>query len=162
MKNLKKITIIGSMISLFAMALYLQMDHPLVHAKEVAPSFELKSVDGTTHSLSSFQGKKVILHFWAAWCSACKSEIPELQAFYEQKNEDTIFLSINSDPDYPFEKLVKENGITYPILLDKNSKLANKYRILTVPTTFIVDEEGFIVQIHYGPITKEGLNKLIE
>lgn len=162
MKKLKNMTIIGTIVCLFAIAFYLQEDRPLAHAKEVAPSFELKSADGSTYSFSSYRGKKVILHFWAAWCSACKSEIPELQAFYEQKNEDTIFLSINSDPDYPFEKLVRENGITYPILLDKNSKLANKYRILTVPTTFIVDEEGVIVQIHYGPITKEGLNKLIE
>lgn len=169
MKSIKKIAIIVIIVSSFALLPYTLLTYnPLLVSKvtantnKLAPTFELNDAEGKTYSLSSFLGKKIVLHFWAGWCSACKSEMPELVQFYDQMRGDVVFLSINSDPDYPFENLVKENEIKYPILLDKNSKLANKYRVLTVPTTFIIDENGKITQIHYGPVTNETLNKLLE
>jgi len=135
-----------------------------VNAKlnHVAPDFVLKATDGEIYSLTSFLGKKVVINFWAAWCPPCKEEMPEFQAFYDQKLEDVVLLSINSDPDYKFDKFLKDYGITFPVLLDKNSKIANKYRVLSIPTTFILDEYGKIAYIHYGTVTKEKLNSLLE
>ena len=135
-----------------------------VNAKvnQVAPDFVLKATDGNIYSLTSYLGKKVVINFWAAWCPPCKEELPAIQEFYEQNLKNVVLLSINSDPDYAFDKLLKEYGITFPVLLDKNSKIANKYRVLSIPTTFILDEYGKIAYIHYGTVTKEKLNALLE
>lgn len=135
-----------------------------VNAKvnHVAPDFVLKATDGEIYSLTSYLGKKVVINFWAAWCPPCKAEMPAIQKFYEQNLDNVVLLSINSDPDYAFDKFLKEYGITFPVLLDKNSKIANKYRVISIPTTFILDEYGKIAHIHYGTVTKEKLNSLLE
>ncbi|MBT2689624.1 TlpA family protein disulfide reductase [Bacillus sp. ISL-47] len=109
-----------------------------------APDFELKNLEGETVKLSDYVGKKVMLNFWATWCPPCKAEMPDIQKFYTEKGDEVAILAVNIDPQYDVAGFAKEMRVNFPILLDENEKAANAYQILTIPTTFFIDEKGII------------------
>lgn len=124
-----------------------------------APDFALETLDGKTVKLSDFQGKKVMLNFWATWCPPCKSEMPDMQKFYTEAGNDITILAVNIDPEYDVAGFAKEMNITFPILLDKEDKVMNMYQILTIPTTFFIDEKGLIQNKFMGAMTFEQMKK---
>ncbi|CAM3726778.1 redoxin domain-containing protein [Aeromicrobium ponti] len=109
-----------------------------------APEFELKNLQGETVKLSDYEGKKVMLNFWATWCPPCKAEMPDIQKFYSEKGDEIAILAINIDPQYDVAGFAKEMRVNFPILLDEEEKAAKAYQILTIPTTFFIDEKGII------------------
>ena len=73
--------------------------------------------------LSDFQGKKIMLNFWATWCPPCKEEMPEMEKFYQQTNsEKVVILAVNIDPQYNVKKFVTEMGVLSPYYLMKKMK----------------------------------------
>lgn len=109
-----------------------------------APNFELENLHGEKVQLSDFKGKKVMINFWATWCPPCKAEMPDMQKFYEQYGDQVTILAINIDPEYDVKGFVQQMNISFPILLDDQDKVSSAYKILTIPTTFIIDEKGII------------------
>jgi thiol-disulfide isomerase/thioredoxin len=103
--------------------------------------------------LSQFRGKKVMLNFWATWCPPCKAEMPDMQTFYTEVGDKIQILAVNIDPEYDVAGFVKEMKINFPILLDENDEATNAYQILTIPTTFFIDEEGIIQNKFMGAMT---------
>jgi len=131
-----------------------------------AHQFVTKTLDGETVRLSDYLGKKVIVNFWTTWCPPCQEEIPELQKFYEESmnHEDIVLIGLNiTNEDLGLDVIgeFKEYyGITYPILLDETGEITNSYDILTIPTTYIIDEKGNIEKEILGPLTNEMLIEL--
>ncbi|MFC3886077.1 TlpA family protein disulfide reductase [Bacillus songklensis] len=122
-----------------------------------APAFRLPSIDGKDTSLADFKGKKVILNFWATWCPPCKAEMPEMQKFHEQYGEDVKILAVNLTSTEANPKQVqaflKERGLTFPVLLDKEDEVGTKqYKVLTIPTSYFINEQGQIVERVDGPM----------
>lgn len=109
-----------------------------------APDFELKNLQGETVKLSDYEGKKVMLNFWATWCPPCKAEMPDIQKFYTEKGDEVAILAVNIDPQYDVAGFAKEMRVNFPILLDEEEKAVKAYQILTIPTTFFIDEKGII------------------
>lgn len=131
-----------------------------------APDFELTTLDGETVLLSDYQGKKVILNFWATWCPPCKAEMPHMQKFYEKyKDQGVEILAVNlTSQDKGVDKVkafVEENGLTFPILLDEEGEVGQKYQIATIPTSYMIDTKGNIVQTIVGPMDEEMMESLI-
>ncbi len=62
---------------------------------EIAPDFELETLDGEVVKLSELKGEKVILNFWATWCPPCKEEMPEMQEFYDKYGDDINVIAVN-------------------------------------------------------------------
>jgi peroxiredoxin len=120
-----------------------------------APDFELENLQGNTVKLSDFRGKKVILNFWATWCPPCKEEMPDMEEFYKKAGEDVIILAVNIDPQYNVSKFIKEVGITFPVLLDKKDTVNNMYQVITIPTTYFIDEKGIIRKKYLSAMNKE-------
>ncbi|WP_179885022.1 peroxiredoxin [Bacillus sp. AFS015802] len=118
-----------------------------------AIDFKLETLNGDSITLSDLKGKKVILNFWATWCPPCKEEMPVIQEFYEKYGKDVEVLAINIDPQYNVKEYQKAMGLTFPILLDRQDKINNAYDILTVPTTYIINEQGIIIHKQIGAIT---------
>lgn len=121
---------------------------------EVAPDFELETLDGETARLSDFRGEKVLLNFWATWCPPCRAEMPDMQKFHE--NTDINILAVNlieteSSPQNVPE-FRDELELTFPILLDKGSELSTGYQIMAYPTTFMIDTNGRIQYKAFGAI----------
>lgn len=127
-----------------------------------APDFELKTLTGETVKLSQFEGKKVMLNFWATWCPPCKEEMPEMEQFYREKKEDIVILAVNIDPQFDVQQFAKEMGVTFPILLDEDDSVNKMYQILTIPTTFFIDEKGIIRSKYLGSMTIDKMKQYTE
>ncbi|WP_206810007.1 peroxiredoxin family protein [Paradesulfitobacterium ferrireducens] len=132
----------------------------------LAPDFELRTVDGKAMKLSSLRGKKVIVNFWATWCPPCRLEMPEMEKFYtKNKNEGIEILAVNltkaekSRADVP--AFIEAYGITFPVLLDENSDVARLYKVSSIPASFIIDTQGVIREKIVGPMTYDSMEKMV-
>lgn len=131
-----------------------------VQKGNAAPDFELTTLDGKSVKLSNYKGKKVILNFWATWCPPCKEEMPHMQNFYEKFKENGIeIVAVNltsvDKGQKVIETFVKKNGITFPILLDKEGKIGDIYQTISIPTSYILDSRGIITNKIIGPMDEE-------
>ena len=129
-----------------------------------APNFTLKTVDGKIVSLKDFQGKVVLINFWATWCPPCREELPLFEEVYEKyKDRGFVVLAINTDPEN-LKDFLKEFGVklTFPILVG-DDKILDLYPVRGLPTSFLVDREGRIVKVRLGVYREleEDLKKLI-
>lgn len=133
---------------------------------QAAPDFQLQTIDGNTMKLSDLKGKKVILNFWATWCPPCKAEIPHMQKFYsEQTNDKVEIVAVNvtngeKNPN-DVETFVKDNGLTFPILLDFTGEVGQTYQAFTIPTSYMIDSKGVIQKKIIGPMDKEMMYELV-
>ncbi|MGE8019191.1 TlpA disulfide reductase family protein [Peribacillus frigoritolerans] len=112
-----------------------------------APNFSLKTLDGKQVELSDYEGKKVMLNFWATWCPPCKKEMPDMEKYTQQAGDDVVVLAVNIDPENDVQAFVEDNGITFTIPLDSQSAknpVNERYKILSIPTTYFIDKKGII------------------
>lgn len=135
-----------------------------------APNFTLTSLDGEKFSLADYKGEKmVMLNFWASWCPPCRVEMPEMEKYYEQYQEqDNIeILAVNmttiergSQDKVP--QFVEELGLTFPVLMDQDGNVKDLYDVMVYPTTYIVNEEGIITDKVVIPLDVEVIKWLVE
>lgn len=120
-----------------------------------APDFELPDLDDNLTRLSDYEGKVVVLNFWATWCGPCVREMPMFQEF-QDRYPDMVMLGVDEEesPETVGEFL-QAMSITYIILLDEKAELARELRVNYLPTTFFVDQQGDIRFRHYGILTEE-------
>jgi thiol-disulfide isomerase/thioredoxin len=120
--------------------------------KRMSQDFKLKDLDGKEISLSSFKGKKVFLNFWATWCPPCQAEMPEIEKLYQEtKTSDLVILAVDLGEDKSTAKaFIDKNKYTFKILLDTDGKLASDYNISSIPSSYFIDKDGYIVATHLG------------
>lgn len=113
---------------------------------ESAPDFKLQNLDGQLISLSDFRGKPVLINFWATWCKFCRYEMPYLQQIYEEwSDKGLVVLAINIGESHSeVKEFLQALNLSLPVLLDTNEKVAQKYNVPPVPTTFFIDSDGTI------------------
>lgn len=105
-----------------------------------AINFELPSFkDGKIFKLSDHLGKKrIVMNFWASWCTSCVQELPELHALKE-KYSDAVYVGINSgERKILVKKFIRRYKFNYHILLDKDKKVATLYNIEALPRTIVI------------------------
>jgi len=117
-----------------------------------APDFELETLDGQTIALSELEGRPVLLNFWATWCGPCVHEMPFLQQVYEERQGDELLLlAINiGESSSQAAEFLQSYGLSFNVLLDSDTTVAQAYRIQYIPTTFLIDREGKIQEIKVG------------
>ncbi len=136
-----------------------------------APDFTLTDQYGETHTLSDYQGQTVFLNFWATWCGPCKMEMPDIQALYEEWDEnagDLVVLGV-AGPGIGREgsaediaAFLEENGYTYPVVMDDTGMLFYQYGISAYPTTFMIDPEGNVFGYVQGAVSREIMDDIVE
>jgi peroxiredoxin len=129
---------------------------PSSSKEDMAPGFSLPDLGGKTVSLSSFKGKVVILDFWATWCPPCRREIPDfvsLQKLYGSKGLQVVGVALDQ-PD-KVKRFVIDNGMNYPVLIGTEDVVAAYGGISGIPTTYILDKKGRIVQRFEGFRSRE-------
>jgi len=137
------------------------------HALEgrVAPDFTLPDINGKPFHFASVKGKVVILDFWATWCPPCRAEIPhfnELSDQYKKQGLEVIGISLDQGGPQAVKNFTKTTRIDYPILMG-NSDITNKYGgVRGIPTTFIIDRKGKIVEKFVGYRDKETFEVVIQ
>jgi len=167
--------ILWPLVGVGAVLLMLRMQQPNPASTEqpvpsasgsAAPLFTLAEVNGGNVSLSDFKGKVVILDFWATWCPPCKREIPDfitLQSEYGSRGLQVVGIALDQ-PD-KVRLFAQQNGMNYPVLLGTD-QIASEYGgIEGIPTTFVLDKNGNIVNRFEGYRPKEDfeaeINKLL-
>jgi len=120
--------------------------------KKAASPFSLKMADGKQVNLSDFRGKPVLFAFWASWCESCKEEIPLIEKFSQGKRDEVAILlvAIDGENEKKIQRIIKNQKITLPVLLDVKEKIARTYGIRMVPTTFLINPEGMMVGMIVG------------
>ncbi|CAM3905411.1 peroxiredoxin family protein [Mesobacillus thioparans] len=130
-----------------------------------APELELKTLEGETIKLSDYRGKRVILNFWATWCPPCKAEMPHMQNFYEDYHDQGVEIlavnltSMDKGVD-EVQKFVDEYGLTFTIPLDEEGTAGTTYQAFTIPTSYILDENGVITKKIVGPMDEKMMKEL--
>ena len=155
MKRIIAVVVIALSFGLFTIAT----------AQKKAPNFSLKTGDGKTYELYQNKGKVVVLNFWATWCGPCRKEIPDfIEVYKEYKNRGLEIVGVSLDQG-GWEKVtpfIKQNNINYPIVLDNGAVASTFGKIQFIPTTFIIDPSGNIIDEHTGGMTKAMLEAKIK
>lgn len=144
----------------------------------IAPFADVALEDqyGTTHTLSQYQGKVILLNFFATWCGPCKQEIPDIEALYQEYGENTqdlVVLGIANPAtegnataaDVSVEELqafIEEQGITYPVLMDTTGKFFSAYGISAFPTTFMISANGEVYGYVTGALSADLLQDIVD
>ncbi len=108
-----------------------------------AIDFTLKDPSGKDISLSDYKGKKVFLNFWATWCNPCKKEMPEMEKIH-QTYPDVVVLAVNIDSHKDIKGFMKNLNLTFPTVLDIDGDINKKYNVVSIPTSFFINEKGVI------------------
>ena len=136
------------------------------HKTTLGPDFRVTLVNGEPFRLSDQEGKVVLINIWATWCLPCREETPELVNLYnEYKDKGLTIIGVSVDKQgksvvLPF---MKEFHITYPIYIDKDKTVLNKYGpIMGIPTSYIIGKHGYIRYFAVGALTKKELEPKIK
>jgi peroxiredoxin len=112
-----------------------------------APPFRLPDLHGEYHHSSEYRGKVLIVNFWASWCAPCREELPSMnRAWAELQDESVVMLAINVGEDR--EAVLAFNRdypIDFQVLLDSYGNISQRWRVVGMPTTFLVNRKGKII-----------------
>ena len=118
-----------------------------------APQFNLLTLqqDQPT-TLKQYAGKVVYLDFWASWCAPCRTSFPLLNKLHEKlKAQGFEVVAINLDEDKAnAEKFLKEFPVGFTVLRDAKGEWADQFVVESMPTSFIIDKQGVVQNIHHG------------
>jgi peroxiredoxin len=119
-----------------------------------APGFTLLTLDGGRASLADHRDKLVVLNFWATWCQPCTVEMPSLEALWRRyRDRGLMVVGVSVDRGAPkalLEPYVRNLKLTFPILLDPDSKTSDRWRITALPATFLVRPGGEVSGVAMG------------
>lgn len=123
---------------------------------EPARDYAATTLAGEEVSLSSLRGEVVLLNLWATWCTPCRMETPYLQSVYDEYHEqgfEIVGISMDTgDAAEDVAMFVDEYDVTYTILHDPQMGGMELYQVLGLPATFLIDRDGNLRWMRYGPI----------
>ncbi len=117
---------------------------------DIAPTFQTVRLDGLpAHFPAAWAGRPVVIRFWADWCKFCAGEMKAIETVY-QRHKGTggtglEVVAINAGQDRKtVDAFIRKIGVSYPALLDEQSKIARSYGVVGLPTTYFVDAKGIV------------------
>ena len=131
-----------------------QDDQPVirfVRNPDPAPELKITTLDGKPLTLASLHGKVIFLNFWATWCGPCRAEIPDLIALQDRYKDRLQIIGLNvDDEEADIKQYADEMHINYPVAMTSNDVRIQYGGIPALPTSFVLDTEGRVVQKHVG------------
>ena len=140
-------------------------------SKALAPDFSFTLYQGestlgaTTLDLSDLQGRPTVLNFWAGLCPPCRAELPDLQLFYEDFNDQVTvvgidlgkFTGLGNQDDA--ENLLRELAINYPNGFTSDDRVVRRYKVLSMPTTVFINSKGEVFKKWNGALNRDILTE---
>ncbi|MGG3280952.1 redoxin domain-containing protein [Paenibacillus solani] len=118
-----------------------------------APTFSASGLKGEEISLANYKGRGVILNFWASWCNPCVNELPLLNEAYKLSGVEMLAINVGENKE-TVQKFVDRYEIEFPIVLDSDLNIKQKYQVVGMPLTVLIDKDGTIVERHEGEMTE--------
>jgi len=112
-------------------------------------------LDGSAFTMADFAGGPVLLHFWATWCPICELENSTIQSIAQDYQ--VISIASWSEGESEVREYMRNNRLTFPVVLDTRGELAQSFGVKGVPTSFILDPSGEITFVETGYSTEPGL-----
>ena len=118
------------------------------------PGITLRDIHGAAHDLGGFQGKVLMVNFWATWCPPCRAEMPSIERLHlSMRDKDFVVLGINQGES--LDKITSKLGIfnpvpTFPLLVDPRSEVGAYFKVKDLPTSLIFNKQGTLVGIADG------------
>jgi len=146
---------VGGFLLLLSMSISSAAQQPtirFVRNPDPAPEFKLSTLEGKPLSLADYTGKVILLNFWASWCGPCRAEIPDLVELQKQYKDQLqiIGLVVDDDDEAAVKKFVSDFGINYPVAVAGDDIRLEYGGIPALPTSFILDAQGRVLQKHEG------------
>ena len=135
---------------------------------DIAPDITMTNLAGEEVKLSDYRGKKVVLNFWATWCPPCRDEMPHMQKYYDENKEKQnveiigFNMTFSGDSIEKVEQFVASYKLSFPIYTTFDNNIIDQYGVLTMPSTYFIDEEGRIHGKVIGPLDEDALAFYIE
>jgi peroxiredoxin len=127
----------------------------------LAPGVELKSLTGNTVRLSELRGQAVLVNLWATWCPPCRAEMKSIEKIYQEyKDQGLAVLAVNmtyQDNPLAVEPFAREQGLTFPILLDETGQVGDAYQLKSLPSSYFIRRDGTISEVVIGGPMAEAL-----
>lgn len=121
-----------------------------------APEYAARSLAGDSASLAAHEGEVVLLNVWATWCLPCREEIPALQRLHERFGDEGLrIVGVSVDArgeEANVKEFARTFGVTYDIWLDPAEQVISAFRVIGVPTTYLIDRDGIVRWKHIGPV----------
>lgn len=137
-----------AVVSLLLTLFFFSHSSAAMEIGELAPTFELRTMDGEIFRLQDYRGKKAVyLVFWNTWCSYCIKKTPRYKNLQEKFGERIELIAVNttwSDSLEDIKQFQQRYGVNYPIIMDDGEILTERYAVVGVPTEFIIDIDGVI------------------
>lgn len=129
-----------------------------------SPDFEARTIAGSEKvRISDLRGKVVVLNFWASWCPPCREELPAVAKLAaELKDQGVVVFGVNDEDPTTAKKYLEKQGLTLPTLDDGNQKAHRLYRVNSIPTIFLIDEQGRIAKYLKGGHDEESLRAALK
>ncbi|MEC3606855.1 endospore biogenesis thiol-disulfide oxidoreductase StoA [Bacillus glycinifermentans] len=139
---------------------------PSAAAKHVSPAvMHMKTIEGERVVIPA-EGQKTIIHFWTTWCPPCREELPRFQSYYDKKHEDVRLITVNllnaEKNEQAVNRFIKANNLSFPIVFDRDGDIMKAYNVMTIPSTFFINEKGELEKSVVGPITVEQMKEWAE
>jgi peroxiredoxin len=133
-------------------------------SRKTSPDFTLTDAKGTPVKLSAYEGRVVLLDFWATWCTGCKVEIPwymEFQNKYKKSGLSTLGVSMDDDGWKSVKPFLRQHKINYPIVIG-NWGMGDRFGFSSMPATLLIDRSGKIADLHVGMVDKDAFESEIQ
>lgn len=120
----------------------------------------VNSLNNETINLENYQGKKILLNFWATWCKPCVEEMPSIKKIIE-KYPEIVIIGLSEDKDLTIlKKFINHNEIKWP-QIQINTEFKHKFNVDAIPTTIYINENGITMAIHIGGLTFNMIERII-
>ncbi|MCP4765592.1 MAG: TlpA family protein disulfide reductase [Gammaproteobacteria bacterium] len=130
-----------------------------------AVDMPLTAVDGSQTNIRQYEGKWVVVNYWATWCPPCIVEMPELQSFHdEHASRDALVIGINYEliSQQRLQEFLDDYFISYPNFVSRPGQQSELGLIPGLPTTFLVSPAGKVVARQVGPVTRDMIEQFIQ
>jgi cytochrome c biogenesis protein CcmG/thiol:disulfide interchange protein DsbE len=120
----------------------------------LAPDFAVPDLAGQAVRLSAFRGQVVLVNLWTTWCPPCREEMPSMERLYQRlKDRGLVLLAVSQDEagKAAVEPFVRDLGLTFPVLIDPEHQVGDRYRVWGYPESFLIDREGRVAEHIIGP-----------
>jgi peroxiredoxin len=119
--------------------------------------FQLVDLNGNMQRLSQYRGKIVLLNFWATWCKPCTTEMPAMQTTYDKlRDKGFVVLAVNElEDDAKVREHIAQYRHTFPVLMDRENKVANQFGVFGLPVSVFIDEQGVVQEYIKGGLLTE-------